>query len=312
MAGPIRSQGSCVSVSTFISPRFAMQRPCRADVSVGPPRGAAGLPRRDHAVISCHAKRSRFLVGNCRFLDLRRWRPRRGRDVRKSSTYRTLTIRGGTVSRAVSAGVAIADGGCLALSWFHARHRAAPGSDHASQVGVVARPGRRRSADPARRGRGRRGRREGGPLRAAEEDLLHQRPRRQRLPQPGREVPEDPGARRREAGDPPVARRARQPRQAGEPGGQGRRRLRAGRAGRGARAAAPGVAGQRLPAADDGLLPPPGAGGAADAAQGQAPGRRAGGERHARAGAEAAQGERDGRAADGAAGAAPATRPPSS
>ena len=197
-----------------------------------------------------------------------------------------------------------ADGRARVILIDDARHREAAGAQEAHRVGVVARPGRRRRADDPDRGR--------RPSAVAVKAARFAPPKTIRF------ASGPDGSSYRNQAEKyqkilardgvkveilAVARRARQPGQAGEPGGQGRRRLRAGRAGRGARPAAPGVAGQRLPAAADGLLPQRRAGRDAVAAQGQAPGGRAGGERHARAGAEAAQGERDGRAADRAAGA---------
>src|SRR4051812_1302151 len=87
----MRSQGSCVSVSGFMSPGIGMHHPCRADVSVGPPgiARAAHAPSRDDAV---PWGRRRFRSGNARFLDLLAPRPIGGRDVRKSRGYMARVI----------------------------------------------------------------------------------------------------------------------------------------------------------------------------------------------------------------------------
>ena len=85
---------------------------------------------------------------------------------------------------------------------------------------------------------------------------------------------------------------------AGHPGGRrprddARRRLRAGRPDRRGGHQGAGVAGQRVRPAADGLLPRHRTGGTPDAAEGQAAGHRARGQRHPGAGAEAAEGQRD-------------------
>src|SRR5262245_51041338 len=85
-AGPIRSQGRSLLVSTSMSPGIRMHRACRADVFVhlnGSMR-ACGASSRDDLVPRIV---DRYPIGNSSFLEPARRGPSADADVPKPATY---------------------------------------------------------------------------------------------------------------------------------------------------------------------------------------------------------------------------------